>query len=90
MKHILFEGKVTLANHLVDFRIFKEYDEEGNFLYYSYATNPQLRNIDQAEFHNGKTLRDQNLEELLFEFENCYKQEFFEIVEERENPDYQI
>lgn len=90
MKQILFEGKVTLADRLVDFRIFKEFDEEGNFLYYSYATNPQLRDKNQMDFHSGQTLRDPNLEELLFKFEHCYKREFSEIVEERENPDYQV
>lgn len=89
-KHVLFEGKVTLANREVDFRIFKEYDEEGNFLYYSYATNPQLRDKGQMSFHDGQTLRAADLETLLYRFKNVYKTEFSKIVEERENPNYNL
>lgn len=88
MKHIIFEGKVVLAGRTVDFRIFEEFDDEGLFMYYSYATNPQLRDKKQADFHDGDTLKARKLDELLFQFMESYKKEFTEIIEERENPNF--
>lgn len=88
MKQIIYEGKVVIAGHLVDFRIFKEFDEKGEFMGYSYATNPQLKDKDQADFHDGETLRAMDLETLLFRFMHSYLPEFKEIIAERENPNY--
>lgn len=87
MKKILFEGKVTLADKLVDFRIYKN-KEEGTTLYYSYETNPQLLNAGQLDFHTGATTRATTLEDLLYRFTYIYKQEFTEIVKVRENPNF--
>lgn len=88
MKHIIFEGKVVLAGRTVDFRIFEEFDEDGEFMYYSYAINPQLRDKSQAEFHNGETLKAKDLKTLLSRFMGTYRSEFTEIVEERTNPNF--
>lgn len=87
MKEILFEGKVTLADKLVDFRIYKN-QEEGTIPYYSYETNPQLRNADQLDFHTGQTTRAKTLEDLLHQFTYTYKTEFTNIVKERINPNF--
>lgn len=87
MKKILFEGKVTLADKLVDFRIYKN-EEEDTIPYYSYETNPQLRNADQLNFHIGETTRARTLEDLLHRFTYTYKTEFTKIVEERINPNF--
>lgn len=88
MKHIIFEGKVVLAGRTVDFRIFKEFNEDGIFMYYSYATNPQLRDKGQADFHDGETLKAKDLDTLLSRYMRTYRSEFTEIVEERENPNF--
>lgn len=87
-KIVIFEGKVTLADRLVDFRIYKHTDKENGIEYYSYATNPWLRNKDQADFHFGETLRASTLEELLFRFMSVYRSEFTDIAEEKENTDF--
>lgn len=83
---IIFEGKVTLADKLVDFRIYKN-EEDGNITY-SYEVNPEVRDANQGGFHRGKTLRANNLEDLLFQFRNVFQKEFTEIVETRENENY--
>lgn len=85
-KKIIFEGKVTLADRLVDFRIYKN-EEEGNSFYY-YEVNPEVRDVKQADFHKGKTLWADNLEDLLFQFRNVFQKEFTEIVETRANENY--
>ena len=87
MKKILFAGKVTLADKLVDFRIYKN-EEEGTTPYYSYETNPQLLNAGQLDFHTGATTRATTLEDLLHQFTYIYKQEFTKIVKHRENPNF--
>lgn len=87
-KIVIFEGKVTLADRLVDFRIYKHTDKENGIEYYSYATNPWLRNKDQADFHFGETLRASTLEELLYRFMSVYSREFTDIAEEKENNDF--
>ena len=87
MKQVLFEGKITLSDQLVDFRIYK--NEGPNIkTYYSFDTNPQVRNIDQADFHVGGTMRDETVEGLLHRFKHTYQKEFTEIVEKRANPDF--
>ncbi len=83
---IIFEGKVTLADKLVDFRIYKN-EEDGNITY-SYEVNPEVRDANQGGFHRGKTLRANNLEDLLFQFRNVFQKEFTEIVETRANENY--
>lgn len=84
-KHILFEGKVLLAGELVDFRIYKNVDEDC--VYYSYDVNPEVRDETQIGFHNGATKRAHDLEELLFRF-NIFQKEFTNIVERRENENF--
>lgn len=85
-KTIIFEGKVTLADRLVDFRIYKN-EEEGHSFYY-YEVNPEVRDVNQADFHKDKTLWADNLEDLLFQFRNVFQKEFTEIVETRANENY--
>lgn len=87
-KIVIFEGKVTLADRMVDFRIYKHTDNDNGSEYYSYATNPWLRNKDQAGFHFGETLRAETLEELLFRFMSVYRCEFTDIAEEKENSEF--
>ena len=81
-KHILFEGKVQLAKQLVDFRIYKNVDEDN--VYYSYDVNPEVRDETQMGFHNGETKRANDLETLLFRFD-IFQKEFTNIVEKRKN-----
>ena len=87
-KRVLFEGKVTLGDRVVDFRIYK--NEEGDINpYYSYDFNPQVRDKKQATFHiDGQTLRAMTLEDLLHRFSFTYQKEFTTIVEERPNPNF--
>lgn len=85
---VIFEGKVTLADRLVDFRIYKHSDKENGMEYYSYATNPWLRNRDQGVFHLGETLRSDTLSGLLYRFMSVYRKEFTDIEEEKENTDF--
>ena len=82
-KKVLFEGKVTLGDRVVDFRIYK--NEEDDIIYYSFETNPQVRNEDQSAFHVGETTRAKTLEHLLSRFSDTYQKEFTTIVEERPN-----
>ena len=81
---ILFEGKVTLADKLVDFRIYKDEEES---ISYSYEVNPQVRDASQGGFHVGEIQRADNLERLLFRF-NQFQKEFSKIVEARENKNF--
>lgn len=82
---ILFEGKVTLADKLVDFRIYKN-EEEGNS-FYSYEINPEVRDASQGGFHVGEIQRADNLERLLSRFKQ-FEKEFSKIVEARENKNF--
>lgn len=75
-KIILFEGKVTLAGKLVDFRIYK--NEEDGFMYYSYEVNPEVKDVNQADYHRGETLRANTIEDLFFRFKQ-FQGEFKEI-----------
>ena len=84
-KRILFEGKVQLAEELVDFRIYKNVDEDC--VYYSYDVNPEVRDKTQIGFHKGATKRAHDLEKLLFRF-NIFQKEFTNIVERRENENF--
>lgn len=84
-KQIIFEGKVRLAEELVDFRIYKNVDEE--YEYYSYDVNPEVRDESQIDFHNGETKRAHDLKELLFRF-NIFQKEFTKIVEQRKNKNF--
>lgn len=84
-KQILFEGKVLLAGELVDFRIYKNVDEDC--VYYSYDVNPEVRDETQADFHNGETKRAKDLETLLSRFK-IFQNEFTKIIEQRENPSF--
>lgn len=84
-KQILFEGKVLLAGELVDFRIYKNVDEDC--VYYSYDVNPEVKDETQADFHNGEIKRAKDLETLLFRF-NMFQNEFTNIVERRENENF--
>lgn len=83
---ILFEGKVTLADKLVDFRIYK--NEDGEMTCYSYDINPELRDASQMGYHNGDSKIAQNLEDLLYQFKHVFQREFKQIVETRENKNY--
>lgn len=84
-KHILFEGKVQLADELVDFRIYKNVDDDN--IYYSYDVNPEVRDENQADFHNGEIKRAKDLETLLSRF-SMFQNEFTKIIEQRENPSF--
>ena len=84
-KSILFEGKVQLGGQLVDFRIYKNEDED--IIYYSYDVNPEVRDENQMDFHNGETKRAIDLETLLFRF-NMFQKEFTKIVEQRDNKSF--
>lgn len=84
-KHIIFEGKVQLAEQLVDFRIYKIIDE-GN-VYYSYDVNPEVRDETQADFHNGETKRAKDIETLLCRF-NMFQKEFSKIADFRKNKNF--
>ena len=83
---ILFEGKVTLAGMLVDFRIYRHDDEEVP-TYYSFDINPEVRDVNQAGFHNGATKMAQDLDTLLSRFRN-FQGNFSQIAETRINPDF--
>lgn len=85
-KIILFEGKVNLADKLLDFRIYRN-EEHGN-KYYSYEVNPEVRDASQADFHRGKTLWADNLEDLLFQFRNVFQKEFTQVIDMRFNKNY--
>lgn len=84
-KQILFEGKVLLAGQLVDFRIYKNEDED--IVYYSYDVNPEVRDENQMDFHNGEIKRAKDLETLLFRF-NMFQNEFAKIDNRRINVDF--
>jgi len=84
-KHILFEGKVLLAGRLVDFRIYK--NEDTDITFYSYDVDPEVRDVSQADYHNGEIKRAKDLETLLSRF-NMLKKEFTKIVEQRENVNF--
>lgn len=83
---ILFEGKVILAGMLVDFRIYRHDDKEVP-TYYSFDINPEVRDVNQAYFHNGGTKMAQDLDTLLFRFRN-FQGNFTQIVETRVNPEF--
>lgn len=85
-KTIIFEGKVTLAEMLVDFRIYRNEDE--GMKYYSYEVNPEVRDASQGDFHRGETLRANKLEDLLFQFKSVFQKQFTRIVETRENKNF--
>ena len=80
---ILFEGKVTLANQLVDFRIYKN-EGDSIITHYSFDVNPEVKDVKQADFHNGETKRAEDLEHLLSRF-RIFQSEFTQIVDTREN-----
>lgn len=84
-KIILFEGKVQLAGQLVDFRIYKNEDED--IVYYSYDVNPEVRDETQADYHNGEIKRAKDLETLLSRF-NMFQKEFTKIVDHRDNKSF--
>ena len=86
-KKVLFEGKVTLGDRVVDFRIYKNEGEDIK-THYSFETNPQVRNEDQLDFHLGETTRAMTLEDLLSRFSDTYQKEFTTIVEERPNHNF--
>ena len=85
-KQVLFDGKVTLGNQLVDFRIYKN---EGRDIvtYYSFDVNPEVKDVTQADYHNGETKRAEDLATLLFRF-NEFQQEFTQIDAMRFNVNF--
>lgn len=85
-KKVLFEGKVTLGDRVVDFRIYKN---EGVYIktHYSYDFNPQVRDKEQIDFHVGETMCAETLEHLLSRFKT-YQSEFTTIIEERPNSNF--
>ena len=83
-RDILFEGKVTLGDRLVDFRIYKNNEDPS---YYSFEVNPEVRDEMQAGFYRGGIQRSDDLEGLLSHL-NLFKREFTTIIEERENTDF--
>lgn len=85
-KTIIFEGKVTLAGQLVDFRIYKNEGEDVK-TYYSFEINPEVKDARQATFYNGEIQRAEKLEDLLFQFHN-FQGMYSEIVDMRFNGQY--
>ena len=83
-KKVLFEGKVTLGDRVVDFRIYKN-EGDDVLTHYSYDFNPQVRDKEQCGFHVGEIMCAETLEHLLFRFKT-YQSEFTTIIEERPNP----
>lgn len=81
---ILFEGKVTLGDRLVDFRIYKDNED---VLPYSFDVDPEVRDESQTGFHRGETQRADDLERLFSRFK-LFKSEFIKIVEERKNENF--
>ena len=69
---ILFEGKVTLANQLVDFRIYKNQDVNIKD-HYSFEVNPEVKDVSQVSFYNGGIQLAGDLESLLFQFKQFQK-----------------
>ncbi len=85
-KTIIFEGKVTLAGQLVDFRIYKNEGEDVK-TYYSFEINPEVKDASQATFYCGGIQRAEKLEDLLFQFHN-FQGMFSKIVDMRFNRNY--
>lgn len=85
-KKVLFEGKVTLGDRVVDFRIYKN-EGENIKTHYSYDFNPQVRDKEQIGFHVGEIMCAETLEHLLSRF-HTYQSEFTTIVEERPNTNF--
>ena len=82
---ILFEGKVIIAGLLVDFRIYKNEDE--GMVYYSFEINPELKDVNQADYHRGEIQRAKDLETLLFSFKE-FQKEFTQIDAVRFNSEF--
>ena len=87
MKTIIFEGKITIGGQLVDVRIYKECDENGVLMYYSYEINPEVKSADQADFHCGKIQRAEDLETLLFRIK-MFQDEIKQVDKMRFNTNY--
>lgn len=85
-KTIILEGKVTIAEQLVDFRIYKNEGEEIK-TYYSFEINPEVKDVSQATFYNGAIQRNENLADLLFQFRQ-YQGMYSKIVDMRFNKHY--
>ncbi len=83
---IIFEGKVTIAEQLVDFRIYKN-EGEDIVSYYSFEINPEVKDVSQATFYNGAIQRNENLADLLFQFRQ-FQGMFSKIVDMRFNSHY--
>ncbi len=83
---IIFEGKVTLANQLVDFRIYKNTGVDI-IDHYSFEINPEVRDASQADFHRGEIQRAETIEKLFSRFK-MFQLEFTNIVEQRENTEF--
>ena len=85
-KQIVFEGKVTIASQLVDFRI---YNNTGADIvpHYSFEINPEVRDASQVDFYRGAIQRAEKLKDLLFQFHN-YQGMFSTIVEMRFNTNF--
>lgn len=82
--YCIFDGKTTICEKEVDFRIWRIDDEVGT-KYFQYEINPEIRDENQLDFHRGETQRGGDLDTLLFRL-GIFKDEFHKIVETRENP----
>ena len=65
---ILFEGKVTIAGQLVDFRIYKNQGSEI-IPHYSFEINPEIKDVDQIDYYRGGIQMAEDLESLFAHFE---------------------
>ncbi len=86
VRTILFEGKVTIAGQLVDFRIYKNKGEDVKE-HYSFEINPEVKDASQATFYHGDIQNADNLDDLLFRF-NQFQGMFSKIVDMRFNNNY--
>lgn len=86
-KNVIFEGKVFLGDQEVDFRIYKVDGDKNMPTHFEYGFNPQVKDEHQVCFHLGESLRDKDLENLLYKFKN-YKNEFTHVVEKQINPNF--
>ena len=66
-RQILFEGKVTLADQLVNFRIYKNEGDEI-VTHYSFEINPEVKDANRTGYHTGDIQRTTSLEQLLSQF----------------------
>lgn len=86
MIHLIKQFDDVIAGVNVKTRFY--FDEETEI--FSFQTNPQLKDISQADFHNfgGGASIDDEYKHLKNKYFNYYKKEFTNVVDQRENPNF--